>query len=108
MANTDYVTPSIVTLSSLVIGTSQITGLAASATTDATNATNITSGTIPAARLPVFIASGGSHAKGAVPDPGASSGTTHFLREDATWAIPPTSAVTTGLLYAFANKNLVM
>ncbi len=38
--------------------------------------------------VPVFIASGASHAAGLVPDPGASSGTTHFLREDATWAVP--------------------
>lgn len=35
-----------------------------------------------------FVASGGSHAKGLVPDPGATSGTTKFLREDATWAVP--------------------
>ena len=45
-------------------------------------------GTIAAADLPVFVASGAGHAKGAVPDPGASSGITHFLREDGTWAIP--------------------
>jgi hypothetical protein len=38
---------------------------------------------------PTFIASGASHAKGAVPDPGSSSGTTRYLREDATWAAPP-------------------
>lgn len=36
-----------------------------------------------------FVGSGASHAKGAVPDPGASSGTAKFLREDATWAVPP-------------------
>lgn len=35
-----------------------------------------------------FVASGASHARGTVPDPGASAATTHFLREDATWAIP--------------------
>jgi len=35
-----------------------------------------------------FVASGVGHARGAVPDPGASSGTTKFLREDATWAVP--------------------
>lgn len=38
--------------------------------------------------LPSFVASGGSHAAGSVPDPGATAGTTHFLREDATWAVP--------------------
>lgn len=50
--------------------------------------------TLVATDIPVFIASGGSHAVGAVPDPGGSSGTTKFLREDATWAIPSASAVT--------------
>lgn len=40
---------------------------------------------IVAADLPVFVASGASHAKGAVPDPGSVSGTTRYLREDATW-----------------------
>lgn len=33
-------------------------------------------------------ASGGSHRAGIVPDPGAASGGTRYLREDATWAIP--------------------
>jgi hypothetical protein len=50
----------------------------------------ITSGTVAAARLPVFVASGTSHATGVVPDPGATAGTTHFLREDATWQTPST------------------
>lgn len=36
-------------------------------------------------------ASGANHAPGVVPDPGASSGTTKFLREDATWDVPPGS-----------------
>lgn len=38
--------------------------------------------------VPVFGASGGSHSTGLVPDPGSSAGTTHFLREDATWVVP--------------------
>ncbi len=38
--------------------------------------------------IPVFGASGGDHAPGAVPDPGSSAGSTRFLREDATWATP--------------------
>lgn len=41
-----------------------------------------------ALNFPDFVASGGSHARGAVPDPGASAGTTKFLREDATWQVP--------------------
>lgn len=36
----------------------------------------------------VFHASGPSHSTGIVPDPGASAGSTKFLREDATWAVP--------------------
>jgi hypothetical protein len=38
--------------------------------------------------LPTFVASGASHAKGLVPDPGVTGGSTKFLREDATWAVP--------------------
>jgi hypothetical protein len=38
--------------------------------------------------FPNFVASGASHARGAVPDPGATPGATKFLREDATWATP--------------------
>lgn len=47
-----------------------------------------------AADLPLFVASGGSHAPGAVPDPGSSSGTTKFLREDASFAVPPGTGLT--------------
>ena len=43
---------------------------------------------IAAGDLPAFLPSGSSHAKGAVPDPGSSAGSTRFLREDATWAVP--------------------
>ncbi len=39
--------------------------------------------------FPDFVASGASHARGAVPDPGSVAGTTKFLREDKTWAVPP-------------------
>ena len=46
---------------------------------------------VVASDLPVFVASGASHAAGIVPDPGASAGTTKYLREDATWAAPPGS-----------------
>jgi hypothetical protein len=36
----------------------------------------------------VMAASGASHAMGMAPDPGATTGATRYLREDATWAIP--------------------
>lgn len=47
--------------------------------------------TLLGADLPTFIASGGSHAPGAVPDPGATAGTTRYLCEDATFKVPPGS-----------------
>lgn len=37
------------------------------------------------ALLDVFTASGTSHKKGLVPDPGATAGTAKYLREDGTW-----------------------
>lgn len=45
----------------------------------------------------VFRASGSTHSKGLVPDPGATAGSTKFLREDGTWNVPsidPTSMPT--------------
>lgn len=35
-------------------------------------------------------AEGGSHTAGQVPDPGSTSGTTHFFREDCSFTVPPT------------------
>lgn len=55
-----------------------------------------TVGVIAAADLPVFVASGASHAVGAVPDPGAAAGTTRFLCENATFAVPPSSGTSSG------------
>jgi Protein of unknown function (DUF2793) len=39
--------------------------------------------------LPDAVASGASHARGLVPDPGATTGSTRYLREDMTWFTPP-------------------
>jgi len=57
------------------------------------------------ADVPAFVASGGSHAAGAVPDPGSSAGTTKFLREDATFAVPAgsLSVTTKGDLQGFST-----
>uniref|UniRef100_A0A6M3IR43 Putative tail protein n=1 Tax=viral metagenome TaxID=1070528 RepID=A0A6M3IR43_9ZZZZ len=46
-------------------------------------------GNTPVISIADFVASGATHARGAVPDPGAAAGTTKFLREDATFAVPP-------------------
>lgn len=62
------------------------TAFAAAAHTHA--AADIVSGTVAVARLPLLAASGAGHAAGLAPDPGAAAGTTRFLREDATWAVP--------------------
>lgn len=61
---------------------------------DATHSSQITTtadGRVTAATavaIQAMVASGASHAAGFVPDPGASAGSTKFLREDATWAVP--------------------
>lgn len=40
------------------------------------------------ATVATMVSSGASHAAGLAPDPGATAGSTKFLREDATWAVP--------------------
>ncbi len=82
------------------------------------NATTL-NGTVNAAALPVFHASGGAHAQGAVPDPGATAGTTRYLREDGTWAVPsgavagsssigtPGPALPAGAAISAASRNEV-
>ena len=62
---------------------------APSATVDATNAANITTGVMALARLPVMVGSGANHAPGIVPDPGATAGGSRYLREDGQWIAPP-------------------
>jgi hypothetical protein len=57
-------------------------------------------GTIAAGDVPTFVASGTSHAAGAVPDPGATAGTTRYLREDAQWVAPSNTAV---MITGFSN-----
>ena len=73
-------------------GSGTVTSIATTA--PVTGGTITTTGTIAVSD---FVASGASHARGAVPDPGASSGTTKFLREDASWQVPPGSGTVTSI-----------
>ncbi len=74
----------------------------------------ITSGTVNAARLPVFGPSGTSHAAGIVPDPGVTAGATRYLREDGTWNVPaggggggsPTGAAGGDLAGSYPNPTV--
>jgi hypothetical protein len=72
--------PQAFTAATINVGT-----LNATTINGAVPAAAISSGTINAARLPIFGASGTTHAAGAVPDPGAATGATRYLREDGSW-----------------------
>lgn len=52
-----------------------------------------------------FVGSGSSHAHGLVPDPGATAGTTKYLREDGTWAVPE-GGNDTDINYDTTNKKI--
>lgn len=49
------------------------------------DAAKITTGTFNTSRIPVMVGVGGSHAPGAVPDPGASGTATDYLARDGTF-----------------------
>ena len=69
-------------------GTINVGALNATTINGSVSGASINSGTISAARLPLFGPSGSAHAPGIVPDPGATAGSTRFLREDGTWVAP--------------------
>lgn len=87
----------------LTAASAQSTGLlwaAVGTVTSIATAAPITGGTITSTGtigVSDFVASGSSHARGTVPDPGASAGGTHFLCEDATWKVPPGTSVASAL-----------
>jgi hypothetical protein len=54
-----------------------------------------------------FGPSGAGHAKGLVPDPGATAGATRFLREDGGWAVPAGGGSGGGGTMAAQNANAV-
>ncbi len=67
------------TINATTVNATSVTGLSGS---------SIATGTVAAARLPLMGASGATHAAGLAPDPGATTGTTRYLREDGTWMAP--------------------
>jgi hypothetical protein len=69
-------------------GTIDVGTLNATTITGSLNGSNIASGTVGAAYLPLFGPSGSSHGPGVVPDPGTTAGDARYLREDGTWATP--------------------
>jgi hypothetical protein len=69
-------------------GTINVGTLNATTITGGVSGSAISSGTVSAARLPLFGPSGTTHAPGMVPDPGATAGATRYLREDGTWDVP--------------------
>jgi hypothetical protein len=73
---------------SFTAGTINVGTLNATTITGGVSGSAITTGTVSAARLPLFGPSGTTHAPGIVPDPGATAGNTHYLREDGTWSVP--------------------
>lgn len=62
--------------------------------------------TLPGAQQTVFSASGTGHSQGAVPDPGATSGTKRYLREDATWTDPISTQTAPSHQYATGTNDI--
>ena len=65
-------------------------------------------GSVAASSLPLFGGSGSAHQQGAVPDPGASAGTTRFLREDGTWQAPAGGGAIAGSALSLPSSSTLM
>ena len=52
-----------------------------------------------------FSPSGTNHSQGLVPDPGATQGTTKYLREDGTWAVPEGRQIPSNTAYLSSDSG---
>jgi lysophospholipase L1-like esterase len=92
---------------SLTAGTINATSISATSIS-ATTVNGHFLGTVDASSLPLFGSSGGAHQQGAVPDPGATAGTSRYLREDGTWSTPPGSGAAQGTVVGLPQTaNLI-
>jgi hypothetical protein len=89
-------TPYSFTPQAFTAGTINVGTLNATTINGGLSGGSINSGTIAAARLPPFGPSGSAHAPGIVPDPGATAGSTRYLREDGTWVAPSSGSGSSG------------
>lgn len=67
----------------------------------------VTAGTLNQIYTP-FTASGASTSPGIVPAPSSTAGTTHYLREDATWALPSGGGLAIGGAVSGGTMNRVL
>ena len=81
-------TPYSISPQAFTAGTINVGTLNAATINGSVSGASVNSGTIAAAYLPLFGASGSAHAPGIVPDPGPIAGSARFLREDGTWVAP--------------------
>ena len=101
LRGSDYVfSPQALTAGTINVGT-----LNAGTVNGHVSGSSITSGSVAAAYLPLLGGSGAAHAAGIVPDPGAVSGASRFLREDGTWSIPSGSGAGGGNLVPGATAD---
>lgn len=86
-----------ITIDAGVVGNSKLADMATARlkgrATAGSGAPEDLTGTQVTAMLDDFVGSGASNKKGMVPAPGATPGTTKFLREDGSWAVPPESLI---------------
>lgn len=92
--NTSTISGASVSINGSSISNPNINSITPAAPGSNRNATVSMTGSNVSISVPIFNGSGIGHASGLVPDPGSSSGTSKFLREDGTFNVPSGSKYT--------------